>query len=268
MIVVNSRLQRDAPLTERAIVLAAGNNRRLQAVTSGPKTLLRIRNETLLDRILVACQTIGVRHVSIVIGYKGDMIAEHVAVNSWRYRQLSVKTIQNDRFNELNNIYSYWLARREMDAPYLLINSDVLFDQRIFTETLKSSIQSCLVVDTSKKLGKEEMKVVTNKSGLITDISKQIEVHKAMGEYTGLAKFVSSEVRKSLIVRVKEILDSGRGDSFYEEAIRLVSMDRPSIMAARTNGVEWTEIDTPKDYSDALKLRIAAEGLSTKEGIS
>jgi choline kinase len=237
----------------KAVVLAAGKNIRLRSVTRNPKTLLKIGENSLLDRIALACRKYGIPEMVIVVGYSAEAIERHINENPLTFGELDIKTIFNSEYDTTNNIYSFWLARKEMNEPFILFNSDVLFHEGILRILLENTAESALAVDDVKVLGIEEMKVIMNDKGLITDISKEIDPSEAHGEYIGIAKFFDSEVTDRILSKIKFLIDQGRTDVFYEEAFRLLSKETPCIYGVSTKGLPWIEIDTPEDYEKALR---------------
>ncbi len=237
----------------KAVILAAGRNVRLRSITEKPKTLLRVGKYSLLDRIALACKSMGISRVVLVVGYKADSVEEHIAENPEVYGSLSIKTIYNPEYERTNNIFSLWLARREMGEPFILFNSDVLFHEEILARLIRCDPPSALAVDDVKQLGHEEMKVVMNEGRLITDISKEIDPQEAHGEYIGIAKFFDPNVAREVTSRLEDLISSGRTDVFYEESFRLLSVEEPTLYGVSTGGLPWIEVDTPHDYERALK---------------
>jgi choline kinase len=237
----------------RAIILAAGMNLRLRKIISAPKTLLRIGEYTLLERILHSCTLVKISQIVIVVGYKSEEIERYLK-ESDTYSNFGIRTIHNPEYENKNNILSFWLARKEMNEPFVLFNSDVLFHENIISLLINGNAQSALMIDDRKKLGLEEMKVVLNSTGLIIDISKSIDPLRANGEYIGMAKFADLEITKKVLARTKLLLDTGRTDVFYEEVLRLISAEEPCINGLSTKGLPWIEIDTPQDYEKAKRM--------------
>src|SRR5579863_3989112 len=63
-----------------ATILAAGKGSRMRNATSGPKCLLRLKDRTILDEVLMRLPP-GVTDAIVVISAEGDAIAHHLAVN-------------------------------------------------------------------------------------------------------------------------------------------------------------------------------------------
>lgn len=243
--------QNDIGYVMKAIILAAGKNIRLKSITNSPKSLLKIGNYCFLDRIVILCKRYAIHQIVIVVGYKAEEIERHIKENPEIFGDILVKTIYNPDYSSKNNIFSFWLAHREMNKPFILFNSDVLFHEGILEILFKNGVHSALTVDDRKILGQEEMKVIMDNKRLIGDISKDINPSLASGEYIGVAKFFDGRTVNNVLSKCKLLLDIGRTDVFYEEVFRLLSIEEPSIYGVSTNGLPWIEVDTPEDYEKA-----------------
>lgn len=110
----------------QAIILAAGEGKRLRPLTEAvPKCLVRVGDETMLDRILHALGEIGVEEVVVVTGHLHDVLRTHVEGTP---RPFNVEYVHNERYDETNNVYSLWLARERLRPPFVLAESDLVFD--------------------------------------------------------------------------------------------------------------------------------------------
>lgn len=110
----------------RAVVLAAGQGSRLMPLTAEcPKSMLEVAGEPLLLRTLRQLEGAGFESISVVVGYRGDSI-----VRAMRPRFPRARVIDNTRFAEDVNILSLLLGLAESDAPTLVVEADVAFDDR------------------------------------------------------------------------------------------------------------------------------------------
>jgi choline kinase len=90
-----------------AIILAAGKNTRFD--TGIPKSLQTAGNQTLLERQIRQYHDAGIKHVAVVVGYRGDQIAQ--AVENWnRHLKFPVSIVWNHQY-ERANAYSIIAAR-------------------------------------------------------------------------------------------------------------------------------------------------------------
>jgi L-glutamine-phosphate cytidylyltransferase len=110
----------------QAIILAAGEGKRLAPLTEAvPKCLVRVGDETMLDRILDALARISVEEVVIVTGHLHDVLRAHVDSAP---RPFTVEYVHSERYDRTNNVVSLWLAREQLRPPFILAESDLVFD--------------------------------------------------------------------------------------------------------------------------------------------
>ncbi len=234
----------------KAVILAAGMGNRMQSLTANnPKTLIKVKGKTLLERILKALAEAGIREVVIVTGFKADKVRE-LAGPGERFG-LVIKYVHNSDYSRTNNIFSLFLARSRLQgSAFLIVNSDLLFHPDILEKLLSDSREGViLAVDTLKSLGEEEMKVEIE-DGKISNISKEIPLERAKGEYIGLARIDSSSSEEFFKALEEALEELGHG-VFYEEAFRRYIERGGEVLYVSTEGKPWIEIDTPEDLRKA-----------------
>ena len=119
-----------------AVLLAAGLGSRLAPLTDAvPKCLVAVSGVPILERLVRALDTHGFRRLIIVTGYKAETIREYLGE---RFGGIAVEYVLSPCFETTNNIYSLWLARRLIDEPFLLVESDVVFDEQLLAPLLES----------------------------------------------------------------------------------------------------------------------------------
>jgi len=238
----------------KALILAAGMGRRILGESRGrPKTLLEIGGKPLLAHSIENLLEEGLDEILVVTGYGEEEIVDFLSSN---FEELNVEYIRNERYEETNNIYSLYLARRKLEGEdFTLLNSDVFFHPGILSNLLNSEKRGLILsVDTEVPLGEEEMKVLI-RDDTVLDISKEIPPEEAQGEYIGIAR-VDSEVSNGLFDAVKKTILEKGFDVFYEEAFRELISRGEYPRVEETMGLPWIEIDTPED------LRIAREKIA------
>ncbi len=225
-----------------ALILAAGRGNRLGALTEViPKCLLYAGGTTLIERQLLQLVNAGIRDIKVVTGFKREKLS-----SLWnRYTE----EIFNPEWDSANNIVSLAVALDSIRKDFVLLNSDVLFSDKILTDFLDSPAPCALCIDDSKALGDEEMKITADKKGRIQHIRKTIPPSDAAGEYIGIAKFdahAACELNKTL----KDLISRGETACWYESAIEILCSTH-TILTSSTNNLPWIEIDTPEDLTRA-----------------
>ena len=132
------------------------------------------------------------------------------------------------------------------------MNSDVFFHPNIFDKLHLSSNDFLLVIENLKRLGEEEMKVITEGPRVIK-ISKSIPPERAHGEYIGIAK-IPKKALKVLKDCTEEVMEEKGAGVFYEDAIqRMIDLGYP-VYYLSTEGSPWIEVDFPQELLIAERL--------------
>lgn len=117
-----------------AILLAAGTGSRLQPLTNdAPKCLTEVNGTTILERLVQSLRQQGFRRLVVVIGHLGECIREFLADHAGG---LTVDYVTSSRYRTTNNLYSLWLARKEIREPFLLVECDLVFDAFLLGDML------------------------------------------------------------------------------------------------------------------------------------
>lgn len=233
----------------KAVILAAGIASRLRPLTDNtPKCLLNVGSKCLLARTIDSLIDNGFDRLVIVTGYLKEMIESFVSSN---YPHLRVEYIFNSKYESTNNIYSLWLAKSAVkDQSMLLLDSDILFDSPLITKLMKSEHENCLALN-SHELGDEEIKVILNTDGQITEISKTCSIEDAVGESVGIERF-SADFVKELFTELDDmILNKGQSGVFYEMAFENLINKGAQIYTVNTTEIFSMELDTVEDFENA-----------------
>jgi len=117
-----------------ALLLAAGTGSRLAPLTdSTPKCLVTVNEISILDRLISSLQDHNFNRLVIVIGHQGEAIRDYLGT---RKGGMNITYITSPLYKTTNNIYSLWLAREVIDEPFLLVESDLVFDTDMLTDLL------------------------------------------------------------------------------------------------------------------------------------
>ncbi len=240
----------------KAIILAAGTASRLRPLTlHTPKCLLMVGERSLLQRSMDALIANGIREFVIVTGYLHTQIQDFVRQTYGD--SISVRFIHNKDYETTNNIYSLWLARPEAEGEeVLLLDSDLLYDAQIVERVLTDKHENVLTL-IRHELGEEEMKVVTDAHGAITEISKTCDPALAAGESLGIermGKAYTTALYKELEVMMNE---EHLENTFYELAFLRLIAKGSTFSVLDVTDLFSCELDTVEDFENA-KQRIPA----------
>jgi choline kinase len=240
------------PASYRVVILAAGRGRRLGA-NAPPKALLNFQGGNLFARHLRILGAHGVRDINVVVGYRADEFRAEVR----RLQNgLRVGLIENSSFRD-GSIVSLWhvSAVLRSGAPVILMDADVLYDERLIVRLLGSPHENCFLLDRSIEPGDEPVKLCIDK-GRIVDFHKRPRIdHEWHGESVGFFRF-SPVIAAELANRAAQYIAAGRTRVEYEEPIRdmVVAQEGVGFGYEDISGLPWIEIDFPSDVETARRI--------------
>lgn len=240
-----------------AIILSAGQGRRLLPLTeSAPKCLLAVDGEaTVLDLQLRALASCGVRRAIVMVGFAADQVERHLA--SRRTPGISVETRYNPFFDVSDNLVTCWLASRDMDGDFLLVNGDTLFEPAIAARLLAAPASPITVtIDRKASYDDDDMKVSLSRGRRLQAIGKKLDPALPIdGEAIGMIRFQGPggrEFRETLDAAVR---NHSSHRAWYLSVVNQIAA-RSNVDVCSIDGHWWAEIDSPEDLESVrLALR-------------
>jgi choline kinase len=243
-----------------AIILAAGRGNRLAEFNPDgrPKCLLEFGGRSLLARQLDILFQLGVRHVTLVIGYEADSIIDHVGTLASRPE---VAFVYNPAFLK-GSVLSLLAARDIMTSgeTVLVMDADVLFHPQIMQKLIESPHQNCYLIDQDFAAGDEPVKIAIDK-GQMVEFRKVLPgdlKFDTLGESVGFFKF-NGDIAAEISNTCSGYNTEGLLGAPHEEALRDALLANPSAFACEdVSGLPWLEVDFPEDIERAIKQVLPA----------
>lgn len=117
-----------------ALLLAAGTGSRLAPLTDmKPKCLVPVNEISILERLIHSLHVHNFKRLVVVVGHQADCIRNFLGT---RAGGMEITYVTSPLYKTTNNIYSLWLARKVIDEPFLLIESDLVFDPEMLKNML------------------------------------------------------------------------------------------------------------------------------------
>ena len=241
----------------QAVILAAGMGRRLGSLTEDrTKCMVKLHGVTLLERSLDALSDVGITRIVLVVGYKSQGVRLRIGDS---YAEVPVTYIENPRYASTNNIYSLYLARRELEKDdTLLLESDLVYDPKILHDLVANPAPNVAVVDRHRPWMDGTVVTISNDNTIQEFISKKkvdpteydryyktVNIYKLSKEYliNGYMPFLEAYVQ------------SVGYNEYYEQVLSIVtSLETQKLAAMPLAGEKWYEIDDPQDYQIAQTL--------------
>ena len=227
----------------KAILLAAGRGTRISRyVGEKPKCTLDIGGVSLI-RHTVELLTKNHIEVTVVIGYKKEMI-----INS--LEGIFVKYYYNPFFDITNSLASLWFAKKELSGDDVIIaNADVFWEQDVLDIALTDEKEQVMLMDTSKHLDY----LFKSENNKLIAFGKDLTDYT--GEYIGMAKIRNTFLNR-FIGRMESLIGNQQHGLWWENVLYSF-INELDIYTQDIKGKFWSEIDFIEDYNRIVDYRKA-----------
>jgi choline kinase len=227
-------------VTTQIVILAAGMGTRLGRAL--PKCLTElVDGRTIMGQQLGNVEAAFGKdaEVTIVVGYRAEEIVE-------RYGDRA-KFVYNEQYDQTNTSKSLLRAlRASSKGGVLWMNGDVVFDPAalVRAKELIDRDQSFVTVNTSK-VSDEEVKYTVGAEGFINELSKKVDLNRALGEAVGI-NYISGRDKAGFIraldkVDAQEYFEGGLELSIRRDGILVEPMDISDLYAVEVDFAEDLE---------------------------
>lgn len=229
-----------------ALLLAAGTGSRLAPLTdSTPKCLITVNEISILERLVTSLQNHNFNRLVIVIGHQGECIRDYLGT---RKGGLDITYVTSSLYKTTNNIYSLWLAREVIDEPFLLVESDLVFDTELLTDMLSPD-----------RIAVAEIEPWMNGTTVTVNDHMEIDAFHSMTVLPDEKHFktvniysLSSRTWRLVRQRLDQYISSNKVNGYYESIFAdMVKEGCLSFTPVFFDTSSWYEIDTITDLRAA-----------------
>jgi choline kinase len=229
-----------------ALLLAAGTGSRLAPLTDEmPKCLVPVNEISILERLVDALRLHNFKRLVIVVGHQAHAIRNFLGT---RAGGIEITYITSPVYKTTNNIYSLWLARKEINEPFLLIESDLVFDPEMLENMLQpdriavSRLQPWMNGTTVTINGQQTVKAFQK------DVQKADNKHYKTVNIYSLSTQTWQQVRKRLDHHISKNMVNGYYETVFAD---MVTEGCLSFSPVFFDPDRWYEIDTIADLRAA-----------------
>jgi L-glutamine-phosphate cytidylyltransferase len=230
-----------------ALLLAAGMGSRLSPLTdSTAKCLVGLSGIPILERLIRTLSSYHFTRLVVVVGHESDSIQDYLGDHSG---DIEISYVVSPLYRTTNNIYSLWLARDVIDEPFLLIESDLVFNESLLEEMLKTDRAA-----VSRQLPWMNGTTVTlaGKSSIsafcLGEMSRPDATHyKTVNIYS-----FSRTSWRAICERLDHYIAAQRTGDYYESVFaEMVADGSLALTPVIFDANSWYEIDTLADLAAA-----------------
>ncbi len=233
-----------------ALLLAAGTGSRLLPLTKkSPKCLTLVNDTSILERLVKSLNQNGFKRLVIVTGHLEECIQKFLET---RAGDLTIEYVFSPLYKTTNNIYSLWLARNIIKEPFLLIESDLVFDPSLLKEMIYPD-----------RIAIAEMKPWLNGSTVTINASNMIDAfHSDAKDASGPIRYKTVNIYslslfswRLVIEKLNQFIKAGKVNDYYEKVFSQLVIEKTlSFKAVFFDHKPWYEIDTAEDLASAERL--------------
>ena len=246
-----------------ALLLAAGTGSRLYPLTQkAPKCLTIVNGVSILERMISNFNLHGFKRLVVVTGYLENHIRDFLGNE---IRGMKIDYVFSPLYKTTNNIYSLWMAREVINEPFLLLESDIVFDQSLLGPMLYSD-----------RMAVAKMQPWMNGTSVTINQSQQVKAFLTdNADSFGETKYktvniysISLNSWHGIVSRLNKHILAGKVNGYYETVFAEM-IDDGSIFfkAVSFDGKPWYEIDTIEDLIKAEQLFLAGNYTTRKSTI-
>ena len=221
-----------------AVILAAGMGTRLrEAHTDMPKGFVELGGKPIIEQSIARLERAGIQDIVIVTGYA----AEYYHKLAVRYEGL-IRVVHNPDYADSGSMYSLFCARDVVDAGFLLLESDIVYESRALDVLLDHESPDTILLSGPTHAGDEVYIEAPN--GLLVNMSKdRTELGSVAGELVGITKISHDLYRLMNHLARERFRDSLHYD--YETDCLVAAAQSWEIVCPVVADLVWAEIDDP-----------------------
>lgn len=232
-----------------AVILAAGMGSRLSSLGHpGPKGALQLHHHTIIEESIERLYRAGIARITIVTGYQAEFYEGLASLQPER-----IETVHNPKFADSGSMYSLYLAAPRVSGEFLLLESDLIYEQRALTSAMDNHAANLLLLSGPTEAG-DEVYVETDANRLLRAMSKDKSTLGELiaGELVGISK-ISAELYAEMCSYARIRFQQSLHLDYETDALVGVCRSNP-VHCLTIDDLLWSEIDDEAHYRRAREI--------------
>lgn len=233
----------------QAIILAAGLGSRIREFHDLPKGFISVGESPIILESINKLKIAGITNILIVTGYRSECYEAIAAEDT------AVTTVFNPFFQEKGNLFSLYCAKKWVTGHTLILESDILYEQRALEAVLSCQSNNVVLVSGQTHSSDEVYVQADQKSHQLQRMSKdrsRLTEDSILGEFVGVNK-LSFDAYFQLIQLVEKD-ETLLCEGYYEEDGLVALSQFQPVNCHKVSDLLWCEIDDVAQLERARKL--------------
>ncbi len=236
--------------TRHAIILAAGEGRRLRPLTDTvPKCMVEVCGRSILENALALFGGRGVETTRIVIGHLAPVVRQRIGAS---FKGMKIEFVENADYATTNSMYSLHMGLQSIREATWVLEGDVFFEPAVLAKPVAKEI-SWFVDAARKDLDGAYIRFDDTRRALSLDIIRDLKLLSGQrGKSIGLLHLDGRGA-----VHVQRWLEQGVAagqTNLYYDLIVGPHFHEASVEVVDVGGLKWFEIDNLADLENARRL--------------
>jgi 2-aminoethylphosphonate-pyruvate transaminase len=237
-------------MIQTAVILAAGLGSRLgDEFADRPKGLLRIGDRPIIEESIRTLARAQIRDILIVTGHQAGHYESLEGDDG-----VSLRTVHNPHYAESGSMYSLYCARHVLNNPFLLLESDLIYEPRALTELLAHPSDDAILLSGPTGAG-DEVWVATKQDNLAAMSKDAASLGGEMtvaGELVGISK-ISSPLFQTMLRKAERAFATSLHFDYETDCLVAAAQER-NIACLLVPDLVWSEIDDPEHLRRARDI--------------
>jgi len=220
-----------------AVILAAGMGTRLKELGQlQPKGFLKLGEKTIIEESINRLSQSGIERIIIVTGHLSEFYEKF---QEWQSPEIIA--VRNPKYANSGSMYSLYCARELIDDNFLLLESDLIYEQRALETVLNFPEDNVILLSGPTDAGDEVYVATSGKTIVAMSKDKSKLSSPVAGELVGISK-ISQPLFKIMLERAKiKFANSLKVD--YETDALVDSAQSYPVYYTVVEDLLWSEID-------------------------
>lgn len=234
-------------MVETAVIMAAGKGTRFGDKTSLiPKGFIPVDGVPMVIRSIELLIQSGIKRIIIGTGYHKEKYEELQS----KYHQ--IECCFSEFFASTNSMWTLAnCAKLIGNDDFLLLESDLIFEQNAISELLKDEHPDILLAAAETKF-QDQYYIEYNTDGYLTNCSTKRDELNVCGEFVGIHR-ISNRFYLDLCKYYEQIKQQNPTLG-YEFGLLNIAQNNHPLYVLKMSKLRWYEIDDEKDLEYAQKL--------------
>ena len=235
----------------KLIILAAGKGSRIFKDINKNKCLVKIKKQTIIEKIINDALSYGIKNIQVVFGYRSSFVIREIK----KYKEVSF--VFNKKYNSTDMVYSSMLALKKTNTDAMICYSDIIFNKSIFKKLIGLNYKNITIPyitnwkNVWKKRNKnifEDAETFKIKGKKLVEIGNKIttqNLKSVKGQFMGIIYLPKEKIGK-LINEFKRESNKIQYTSFINSLIKIKIPIQ--IIKHKNYWYEFDDIDDLKNF--------------------